>query len=118
VSGFDQTFATDFDRLGYLPNLDPLHRSFPARSGAGFLLSPAQKKRPSAGGPLRLSDLGPADLGLQTWDFRLGTCAAGDSSVAAKLQGHRSSLSPALFRDVGWLDAHTLVGSERPSGAP
>jgi hypothetical protein len=24
----------------------------------------------------------------------------------------------ALFRDAGWLDAHTLVGSDRPNGAP
>jgi hypothetical protein len=23
-----------------------------------------------------------------------------------------------LFRDAGWLDAHTLVGSKRPNGAP
>jgi hypothetical protein len=99
VSGFDQTFATDFDRLGNLPNLDPLHRSFPARSGAGFLLSPAQKKRPNVGGALRLSD-----LGLQTWDFRLGTCAAGDSSVALSCRATGRPFPPH-YSDmwVGWM---------------
>jgi hypothetical protein len=39
------------------------------------------------------------------------TCAVLElPAVAASLR--------ALFRDAGWLDAHTLVGSDRPNGAP
>ena len=74
--------------------------------------------------PLRefQADLGPqrysiADLVEKRRDILRFAQSLPPGSRRNQLRQTAASL-PALFRDAGWLDAHTLVGSERPNGAP